>query len=111
MPVKILAFDTGGGRTAVSIIKFVIVPVGEVLWIRKLHVGRDGEIAYAVKSVKSFTFIKISYLDFFVRHPIANTRIELVQRLPSQLGIRQLLRRLHRAFEGGSPNLTQKGSP
>jgi hypothetical protein len=49
-----------------------------------------------------------SYLNFFVRHSITDTRIELIQRLPGQLGIRQVLRRLDCAFEGGRPNLAQK---
>jgi hypothetical protein len=88
-------------RTAITIIKFVIIPVGKVFRVRKLPTCAviKGSVAHVV----------FSYLNFPVRHSITNTRIELIQRLPGQLGIRQVSRRLDCAFEGGRPNLAQKG--
>jgi hypothetical protein len=69
-------------RTAIPIIKLVIISIGKVFWVRQLHVrgaGGDKTLHYTrhVKSVKKYQ--KISYLDFLIRHPITNTRIEFIQ--------------------------------
>ena len=44
-------------------------------------------------------------LDLFVGHAVANTRIELVERLPRQLLVRQLRSRLNRPLQRRSPDL------
>jgi hypothetical protein len=100
-------------RTAIPIIILVIVSIGKVFWVRQLHVRGDGgdkRLHYTrhVKSVK-VKVSKISYLDFLIRHPITDTRIEFIQGLPSQLGIVQVLRRLDCALESGRPYLAQGG--
>jgi hypothetical protein len=77
LPVKIWHLTPKAAqRTTIPIIKLVIVSVGKVFWVRQLHVrgDSDGGITHSMSKLS-----KISYLDFLVRHPVANARIEFIQ--------------------------------
>ena len=85
LPVKLRHLSPKAApRTAIPIIKLVIISVGKVVWVRQLHVRSDGgdkRLHYTrrVKSVIKVKMSKISYLDFLIRHPVTDTRIEFIQ--------------------------------
>lgn len=49
-----------------------------------------------------------AHLNLLVRHPVAHTRVELVETLPRLLGVGQVLGRLDRPLERTRPDLSKK---
>ena len=86
-------------RTTIAVVELVLVAVCKVLRVLllRLRIISD-EGPSSRKGV-------VVHLYLFIRHAITYTRVQLVERLPRELSIREVLRRLDGPLQCGCPHL------
>ena len=85
--------ETSNTRTAVVVVDLVLVAVRKVFRVRLLCTRYSKRRAHAQGDAGE------TNLDLLERHAVAGPGVELVERLPRQLVVRQELRRLDCALQ------------
>ncbi len=104
-----------GILASVTVIKFVFVTIGEVIriglldhkklsnWLRSQYTHCIPRFPGRCQRTSCDKILREG--KYLIRHSIAYTSIQLVQRLPGQFRIRERLGSLNGTFQGGSPHL------